>query len=360
LSDIAIVGAGIGGLCAARAVALAGHRPLLIERNRDTAIGAALGLWPNAVHALDRLDYGYAVRGAGMTATCLLIRSADGALLARTDVEAVGRAAGAPLLLVERPDLHRLLAEGLDPAHHGTVTSVDDGGVTLADGDRIAAAAVIGADGISSVVRRQVAPDSEVVEAGYTAVRGLADCPLADGLACEAWGQDELVGATALRSGRAYWFFEAPTARFDGVDPLAAVTPARWPEPWPAIVAATNSENVLVHPIRTVRPLRSWHRGRVAVLGDAAHAMEPNLGQGAAQAIEDAAVLLTALRTHRDLPQALSAYEARRRPRATMIQRESARMARLALNRHARARNLLIRATPQRVRSLMINRLLTD
>jgi hypothetical protein len=88
---------------------------------------------------------------------------------------------------------------------------------------------VIGADGIGSVVRHYVAPDSEVLDVGYTAVRALDDHPLADGLACEAWGRDELVGATALRSGRTYWFFEAPTARFDGADPLAAVAADRWP-----------------------------------------------------------------------------------------------------------------------------------
>ena len=358
MADVAVVGAGIGGLCAAHAVALAGHRPLLIERSEDTAIGAALGLWPNAVRALDRLGRGDAIRGAGMTARRLVIRSADGTLLTETDVDAVARAAGAPMLLIERPELHRLLADGLDPPRRATVTGADDDGLTLAGGERVPAAAVIGADGIGSVVRRYVAPDSEVVDAGYTAVRGLADHTLADGLACEAWGRDELVGATALRSGRTYWFFEAPTERFDGADPLAAVAADRWPEPWPAIVGATSSEDVLIHAIRTLRPLRAWHRGRVAVLGDAAHAMEPNLAQGAAQAIEDAAALLTALRTHRDLPQALSAYDASRRRRATMIQRESARMARLALNRHTRARDLLVRVTPQLVRSLMIKRLL--
>jgi 2-polyprenyl-6-methoxyphenol hydroxylase-like FAD-dependent oxidoreductase len=167
------------------------------------------------------------------------------------------------------------------------------------------------------------------------------------------------VGATALRSGRTYWFFEAPTDRFDGAEPLAVVNGRRWPEPWPSIVAATSPEGVLVHAIRTVRPLTAWHRGRVAVLGDAAHAMEPNLAQGAAQAIEDAAALLTALETHQDLPEALSVYAGARRDRATMMQRESGRMARLALNRHTRARDLLLRVTPQPVRARMIKRLLT-
>ena len=359
MAVIVIVGAGIGGLCAARAVGLAGHRPLLIERSAETALGAGLALWPNAVHALDRLGCGEAIRDAATTVRRVVVRSAAGAALSATDADALGCSAGAPMLMIERRDLHRLLAFGLDPPHPATVTGVDENGVTLDGGERITAEATIGADGLGSVVRRHVAPESRVVDAGYTVVRGVADHPLDDGFAFEAWGSGELVGAAALPAERTYWFYEAATARLEGGDPLAALDAARWPDPMPALIAATNSDEVLVNAIRTVTPLRSWHSGHVAVLGDAAHAMEPNLGQGAAQAIEDAVALLTALRTHDDFPEALAAYAARRRRRATMIQRASARMARLALNRHEQARNRLVRATPDRVRSLAIKRLLT-
>jgi len=359
MADVVIVGAGIGGLCTARAVAMAGHRPLLIERNEETAIGAALALWPNAIRALDQLGCGQAIRGRAMSMRRTLIRSADGGLLSELDVDALARWAGAPMVLIDRGELHRLLADGLKQPRTATVTGVDDHGVTLESGERITAAATIGADGLGSAVRGYVAPDSRVVDVGYTVVRGLAAHALGDGVAFEVWGRNELIGAAALRGGRTYWFFEAPTTHVNAVDPFAAVGGARWPEPWPAIIAATKPEDLLVHSIRTVTPLRSWRRGRVAVLGDAAHAMEPNLGQGAAQAIEDAAALLNALRTHDDLTEALGAYAISRHRRATVIQRESSRMARLALNRHERARNLFVRATPELVRSRMVRRLLT-
>ena len=358
MADVVIVGAGIGGLCAARAVALAGHRPLLIERKQQVAIGAALGLWPNAIRALDRLGCAQAVLERSAAGRRMLICSADGRRLSETDVEAIARAAGAPTVMIERPELHRLLADGIEAPRIATVTGVDDLGVTLADGVHVTAAATIGADGLGSIIRPYVAPGSSVIDVGYTVVRGLAAYTLEDGLVCEAWGRDELIGAAPLPGGRTYWFYEARTERVDAGDPLAAVGYDRWPQPWPQIIAATDRDELLVHAIRTVTPLRSWHRGRVAVLGDAAHAMEPNLGQGAAQAIEDAVGLLDALRSHGDLPQALSAYAATRRRRAAMVQRESARMARLALNSHERARNLLIRATPDLVRSLVVKRLI--
>lgn len=353
------MGAGIGGLCAARAVGLAGHRPLLIERYRQTAVGAGLLLWPNAVHALDRLGCGEAIRAAAAIARHAVVRSAGGAVLSVVDAEAIGRAAGAPLLVIERRDLHRLLAAGLDPPRLATVTRVDDGGVTLDGGERVVAAATIGADGLGSVVRRHVAPESRILDAGYSVVRAVADYRLGDGGAFEVWGRREVVGAASLPGDRAYWFYEAPTGRVEGRDPLVVLDAGRWSDPMPALVAATDPDVLLVNAIRTVTPLRAWHRGHVAVLGDAAHAMAPNLGQGAAQAIEDAAALLSALRAHHDLPEALRAYAAVRRRRAAMIQRESARMARFALSRHDRARNLLARATPDYVRTRLIQRLLT-
>ncbi len=215
-----IVGAWIGGLCAARAVRLAGHRPLLIERNEQVAIGAALGLWPNAIRGLDRLGCADAVRGGAIASTRMLVRSADGRQLSTIDVKAIGRSAGAPTVLIDRPELHRLLAEGIDAPRIATVTGVDDGGVTLAGGEHVGAAATIGADGLRSMIRRYVAPESRVVDVGYTVVRGIGDHALADGLVCEAWGRDELIGAAALRDERTYWFYEAP--------PSASTATTRW------------------------------------------------------------------------------------------------------------------------------------
>ena len=358
MSDVLIVGAGIGGLCAARAVKLAGHRPVVVERNHQTAIGAALALWPNAVRGLDRLGVGEAIRGVGMRMERAVIRSSDGRALFELDVSTLAQRAGAPMLLIERPALHQLLADGLDVPRLATVVDVEDGVVTLVGGERASASAVIGADGVSSAVRVHVDPEAQVVDAGYTAVRGIAEYSLGDGIAMEAWGREELIGAASLPGGRTYWFYEAPTGSIDVDAPLGAVRGTRWPDPWPAIIEATRPQELLVHAIRTVKPLQAWTRGPTALLGDAAHAMEPNLGQGAAQAIEDAVALLAALREGGDLAAALRQYATSRRGRATMIQRESSRAARIALSRHTRARNLFVRALPNAARSVMLGRLL--
>ena len=356
---IVVVGAGIGGLCAARAVALAGHEPMVLERSPPgTAIGAGLVLWPNAVQALDALGSGRAVRAVAAPARRAVFRGAGGRTLSKVDVEALARRVGAPMLVVERPALQGALAEGMKVRDGVTVSAVDERGVTLADGERVEGDAVIGADGIGSVVREHVCPGALPLETGYTVIRGIADHDMERGEAFETWGRGELVGGAALPAGRSYWFYEAPSDLIDGRDPLAAVGAERWPAPTPAQLGATPPERVLVNRILRLDPLPAWTRGTVALLGDAAHAMEPNLGQGAAQAIEDAEALLVALRGGGELSGALSAYAVARRRRARMFQRQSSRLARLALSTHAGPRDLMMRLSPEVVRGRMMERLL--
>jgi 2-polyprenyl-6-methoxyphenol hydroxylase-like FAD-dependent oxidoreductase len=359
MARIVVVGAGIGGLSAARAIALAGHEPVVVERSpAGGAVGAGLVLWPNAVRALDALGHGQAVRALAAPARRATFRGAGGSTLSEVDVDALGRDEDAPMLVVERPALQELLAHGL-PVRYGTaVGAADERGVTLADGERVEGAAVIGADGIRSVVREHVCPGARPLDTGYTVIRGIAAHDIAPGEAYETWGRGELVGGAALPAGRSYWYYEAPTALIDGRDPLTAVDAERWPAPAPAQIAATRPEDVLVNRILRLDALPTWTRGPVALLGDAAHAMEPNLGQGAAQAIEDAEALLIALREGGEPAGALAAYAASRRRRARMVQRESSRLARLALSTHAGSRDLMVRLSPDFVRGRVMKRLL--
>lgn len=354
-----IVGGGIGGLCAARAVALAGHEAVVLERSPSGAtLGAGLLLWPNAVRALDSLGLGAPLRAIAAPARRGTFRDSTGRALSEVDLDAIGSRAGAPMLVVERPALHEILADGLTVRYDAAVSAVDQQCAILADGDRVEGDAVIGADGIGSVVREHVCPGARPIDSGYTVIRGIAAHDIGDGDTFEAWGRGEIVGGAALPGARSYWFYEARSEHVDGRDPLAAVGAKRWPAPMPALLAATPPESVLVNRILRLDALPAWTRGTVALLGDAAHAMEPNLGQGAAQSIEDAEALLLALRADGDLSDALAAYAAARRRRAQMFQRESSRFARLALSTHAGPRNVMMRMTPEAVRRRVMERLL--
>jgi 2-polyprenyl-6-methoxyphenol hydroxylase-like FAD-dependent oxidoreductase len=346
-------------LCAARAVALAGLEPVVLERSAaEATVGAGLVLWPNAVLALDALGYGRPVRAAALPAKRVVFRDAAGRKLSEDDVEALGRRVGAPMLVVERPALQAVLAEGVQVRNDAMVSAVDERGVMLAGGERVDGDAVLGADGIGSVVREYVCPDAKPLDTGYTVIRGIAEHEIGPGVAFESWGRGKLVGGAALRAGRSYWFYETRSALIDGRDPLATVGADRWPAPTPAQLAATPPGGVLVNRILRLGLLPTWTRGTAALLGDAAHAMEPNLGQGAAQAIEDAEALLAALRAGGELSASLAAYAAARRARARMLLQESSRFARLALSTHTGPRDLLMRLSPGPLRRRAIGRLL--
>jgi 2-polyprenyl-6-methoxyphenol hydroxylase-like FAD-dependent oxidoreductase len=222
---------------------------------------------------------------------------------------------------------------------------------------------VVAADGINSAVRRRLWPDVPApVYAGSTAWRGVTtEAWTGAPLVGITWGEGAEFGMVPLGDGRAYWFgaVSSPPGAWHA-DELAAVRErfGHWHDPIPALMAA--SDTVLRDDIyQLATPLSSYVDGGVALLGDAAHAMTPNLGQGANQALEDAVVLASVCDRAADLGPALAAYDAQRRPRSQAVARAAYQMGRFGQQLRNPAavavRNTLIRLTPPRagVRSMI-------
>jgi 2-polyprenyl-6-methoxyphenol hydroxylase-like FAD-dependent oxidoreductase len=186
---------------------------------------------------------------------------------------------------------------------------------------------LIGADGLHSAVRATLFGASEPRYAGYTSFRGVTydRCGLPENFGGELWGRGRRFGGCAIDGGRFYWFatLNAPAdARHESAaaqkqDLLAQFAP--FAAFVPALIASTPKQAILRTDIRDRPPLSRWVQGRVALLGDAAHAMTPNLGQGACQAIEDALLLARELARHEGIEQGLSAYEQARVARANAV-----------------------------------------
>jgi 2-polyprenyl-6-methoxyphenol hydroxylase-like FAD-dependent oxidoreductase len=363
-----VIGAGIGGLAAAAGLARAGWRVTVFEQAPAFApAGAGISLAPNAVRALDRLGLGRALRQRGVATGAAGIRTASGRWLLRTTVDQLTHRYGEPAFLLHRADLHGMLHAAAGPAdlrtgHRVTgVTSRPDGAeVQFQTSDRSGterADLVVAADGIHSAVRHQMFPDHPgAVYAGYVTWRGVvpaASAPTNLSGITETWGRGRRFGIAPLADGRVYWF--ATTVAVEGTrvdDDLSAVAGrfAGWHEPIPGLLAATPRTALLGHDIYHVAtPLPAYATGRVVLLGDAAHAVTPDLGQGAALALEDAVVLSAVTSAHGDLGAALAEYDRLRRPRTQRLVRASARVARLANARHrstAWLRDAAARALP--------------
>ncbi len=219
---------------------------------------------------------------------------------------------------------------------------------------RIRASALIGADGIHSAVRAQLFGERAPRYAGYTCWRGIAELPdpAGPGVMFERWGRGRRFGLVPISATRSY-FFATMNAEAGGVDEADPIETLRqlfgeFGEPVQRLLAATPSEAVLRNDIIDLPPLPSWTRGRVTLLGDAAHAMTPNMGQGACQAIEDGVTLAACF--DGSVEDALASYEARRRGRALSFVKRSWTLGRIGQWTSPAAvllRNAITRLTPR-------------
>ena len=351
-----VVGAGVGGLAAAGALARTGWRVTLLERGaRLRADPDGLVLGANGLAALAAL---------GVTGLDALTAAVPHGGVRRADGHLLGSGGGLTVRAVHRQDLYDALVAALGDVDVHTGVAVTDipelarRPVVTNGHSAWTADLVVAADGVDSAVRTALAPAARPVAAGQVAWRAVVPAYRAPALDAhvEFLGRGLRFIATPLGGRGVAWTAlapgaarpEPPATQLD----LLARWYATWPDPVAALVAATTPADLAQHPVTALpRPPRYGvpaGPGGFALLGDAAHAMSPHLGHGASLALEDAVTLAAALAAG-DLHAGLAAYHRARWPRTAALSRRARRLAGLQSARGplaVRARDALISALP--------------
>lgn len=339
IQNAIVIGGGIGGLSTAIALSRVGIPVRVFEKAPELReLGAGLTVWTNAMAVLRQLGVDEQVVASGCTVESMDVLTSAGRILGGANMAALKFRY--PSVSVHRRDLLHILATAaqsypeciieLGQQCTGVRQDANQATVTFADGREESADLVIAADGINSFIRSAVVTGTDpLVYAGYTCYRGVAQ------IAPENWdlnrltetvGKGSRVGLLNVGGGRIAWYatlnsdpretYKKPPfyVRQDVMKLFA-----NWHSPIPEIIEATPSDAVLMNDIYDRDPIKSFFKGRICLLGDAAHPTTPNLGQGAGMSMEDAVELADCCWRYTTVSDALAEYDHRRVGRAKRI-----------------------------------------
>ncbi len=342
---IGIVGAGIAGLTLALNASRRGIEPIILEsRSRDSLVteGAFLTLAPNAVNGLRTIGLADAVVAAGTDTKGLEILDERGRRLGFADQSDDAARFGAPSVTIARGSLMAVLVEACEAAgiaiHFGTrvdrVEPLANGARLEARGAPYEVAWLAACDGLRSQIRRMIFPDYPEPHftglVGTGGIAGIDDVPPTEGIMRMVFGHTGFFGYLKQDGGPVYWFNSYPSETGDSsvaetttIDRLRSLH-----RPDPAFIDCILSrlpEVTRTYPVFDMPDLPAWSRNHVVLVGDAAHAVGPHAGQGAAMAIEDAVVLAACAAQNADIASAMQRFERLRRPRIQEAARLTAR-----------------------------------
>lgn len=370
--NIVLIGGGIAGLTTALALNKLGFQCEIYERAEQlNEVGAGIWLQPNALKVLDWLGLGEIVRDNGASLDQVNITNAQLVPFKKTKQDLLQDDKGNKIIAIHRATLQNILYKALpeDTVHLGNEFQSMDylkGQVVASVGDkRIVPDLLIGADGINSKVRDSMLISASKRFSGQTCWRGISDLSLPaefQNSGIESWGKKIRFGLSQISEDQVYWF-AVVNAQPNGTDTTATIKSElkqTYKDFHPLvleIIDQTKPEKIIRSDIFDLKRLDKWHQDKVVLIGDAAHATTPNMGQGAGQGIEDAYYLANIL-SKNNLEQSLHLFESSRREKVDYVVNNSWRFGQMA---HSGLGQLFMKAvikwTPDKTMKQQMNKL---
>jgi 2-polyprenyl-6-methoxyphenol hydroxylase-like FAD-dependent oxidoreductase len=378
--DILIQGAGIGGLTLAIALLQRGYSVKVVERS-DTLSEVGAGIWmaANPMQIFDQLGFADKITAAGWIVKRLRLLDYRGFDLQVSDISEMAKVFGFETVALHRSALQQVLFDQLpvDTVLFGTEVQTlhqdtESVSVQLSNGSSIRANIVVGADGINSQIRRHVSLQGTKRYSGSSSYRAIARGarllpPESDHEAYEIWAEGCRLGFSKINSNDYYWYmtFDSPAGKTLSPDQMKSHAGSLFKSffaRWTNLLDHTAPGEILKTDISDLKPLHKWSLHRVGLIGDAAHATTPNLGQGGAMAVEDALSLAKAFEEAGLNEMAFELYEQRRREKVNWIVSTSWTIGRICHVKNPLLRglrNLFLKNTPKDVGKKQLMRIYT-
>jgi 2-polyprenyl-6-methoxyphenol hydroxylase-like FAD-dependent oxidoreductase len=367
--DLLIQGAGIGGLTLAIAMLQKGYTVRIVERaSAHSEVGAGIWMAANPMQIFDRLGIAERIMAVGWGVHRLTLQDCNGDILQASDLSAVAKLFGFETIALHRAALQQVLSAQLPG---GVVTfgtdvksfqqSSDAVSALLTDGSTVTAKLVVGADGIRSQLRTMASLGGEMRYSGSSSYRAIAKglkllSPDMDHDAYEIWGKGCRLGFSKINAEDYYWYMTFDSARNTSLSPVlrrahAGSLFSKYFSRWTPLLENTRSEEILQTDISDLKRLEAWSSGRIGLIGDAAHATTPNLGQGGAMAVEDAYSLTAAIKMAGLNKRAFELFEQQRRAKVDWTVSTS-----WSIGRMCHLKNPLLRSLRNLALTMMLNR----
>ncbi|MFA9389307.1 MAG: FAD-dependent monooxygenase [Prolixibacteraceae bacterium] len=358
---VTIIGGGIAGLTMALAFEKVDINYHLFEKASVlNEIGAGIWVSSNAMQVYAWLGIADQIQAKGLSLEQIEITDQRFKVLQQTNQNVFVKKLTYAGTAIHRSVLQRILfdqvpREKIELNHEASEFVQKDNGKTIlqfTNGTSITSDAIVGADGINSPIRNQISPNSTMRDSGQVCWRGISNIEIPVEMrnkSAECWGDQIRFGFSPIGKNQVYWFAVAKNKRvkenlskpeiialFSNFHPFVH-----------RLIENTEEEAIIFRPLFDLKPMRKWHKGRIILVGDAAHATTPNLGQGAAQGIEDAFYLSQYLKRASSIEEAFITFEKNRRPKVNSVVSTSWSMGKLAHIKYGqKLRNTALRITP--------------
>ncbi len=379
MKKIAIIGGGIGGLTTAIALQQKGFDVKVYEAApKIQEVGAGLWVAPNALNIFERLGIAEAIKAAGNALKISYLGDHKGNVLTKVDFSKIIAKYDNGTIAIHRGRLQSILLENVKPntvetykrlknientSRNNRERNSREGGIQLKFDDETVASCdiLVGADGIHSVVRKHIFGEIPLRYSGQTCWRGIAEMTLPHPKeAAELWGTKGGLRSSysQVSDNEVYWYITAKAQQGTKINSNEVKSyllnlVSEFQSDIKNVLEKTENQAIMQNDLLDIKPIPNWHKGNIVLIGDAAHATMPNLGQGACQAIEDAYFLAACLSKHTpSVSNAFSAFQNKRKPKADFVTNTSFQIGQFINLGGAvgyRLRNMLLKMTPQSI-----------